>query len=168
MQLCPRPCLSPSCSATSAAHSPEQTRTALGFSYELTKAHFSQKTAIYLQERAQFDYLVNLPDNADRAQAIIDAMESIESDYMSLQGILPKAEYQDLDNTVLGQLLRTLNPEELKRASGDVFGRVYEYFLGRFAAAEGKRGGQFYTARCVVQLLVAMLEPYHGRIYDLC
>jgi type I restriction enzyme M protein len=66
-----------------------------------------------------------LKDSDDRARAIIDAMESIEADYESLRGVLPKSEYQELDNDVLGQLLRTLNPEALKRASGDIFGRIY-------------------------------------------
>lgn len=80
----------------------------------LAKEDFSQKSAIFLQPKAQFDTLVALPDSADRAKAIIKAMESIEADYESLRGVLPKSEYQELDNAVLGQLLRTLNPEELK------------------------------------------------------
>ena len=103
----------------------------------LTKEDFSQKSAIFLQPKAQFDTLVALPDSADRAKAIIDAMESIEADYENLRGVLPKSEYQELDNAVLGQLLRTLNPEELKRVSGDVFGRIYEYFLTQFADHKG-------------------------------
>ena len=99
----------------------------------LTKEDFSQKGAIFLQPKAQFDYLVALPDSEDRAKAIIEAMESIEEDYDNLRGVLPKSEYQELDNDVLGQLLRTLNPDELKKVSGDVFGRIYEYFLTQFA-----------------------------------
>jgi type I restriction enzyme M protein len=86
----------------------------------LTKEDFSRKSAIFLQPKAQFDTLVALPDSADRARAIIDAMESIEADYENLRGVLPKSEYKELDNAVLGQLLRTLNPEELKRVSGNV------------------------------------------------
>jgi len=74
----------------------------------LAKEDFSQKSAIFLQPKAQFDTLVALPDSADRAKAIIDAMESIEADYENLRGVLPKSEYQELDNAVLGQLLRTL------------------------------------------------------------
>ena len=70
-----------------------------------------------------------MPDGADRAKAIIAAMVSIEEAYDSLRGVLPKSEYQELGNDVLGQLLRTLNPDELKRVEGDVFGRIYEYFL---------------------------------------
>lgn len=76
----------------------------------LTKADFSQKSAIFLRPRAQFDDLVALTDSDDRAKALITAMESIEEDYENLRGVLPKAEYQELDNAVLGQLLRTLKP----------------------------------------------------------
>jgi len=75
----------------------------------LTKEDFSQQSAIFLRPKAQFDHLVALPDSEDRARAIIEAMESIEADYDSLRGVLPKGEYQELDNHVLGQLLRTLN-----------------------------------------------------------
>ena len=77
----------------------------------------------------------------DRANAIIGAMESIEEDYESLRGMLPKNEYRELANDVLGQLLRTLNPEELKQVSGDVFGRIYEYFLTQFAGEKAHDGG---------------------------
>jgi len=89
----------------------------------LSKEDFSQKSAIFLRPKAQFDTLVALTDSDDRARAIIEAIESIEGDYDNLRGVLPKSEYQELDNSVLGQLLRTLNPDELKRVSGDVFGR---------------------------------------------
>ena len=111
----------------------------------LSKADFSQKSAIFLRPEAQFDYLVALPDSADRAKAIIAAMDSIEADYESLSGALPKSEYQELDNDVLGQLLRTLNPDELKKVSGDVFGRIYEYFLTQFADQKAHDGGEFFT-----------------------
>ena len=99
----------------------------------LSKEDFSQQGSIFLQSEAQFDHLVALPDSADRAKAIIKAMDSIEADYENLRGILPKSEYQELDNDVLGQLLRTLNPDVLKKVSGDVFGRIYEYFLTQLA-----------------------------------
>ena len=71
-------------------------------------------------------------------------MDSIEADYRSLRGVLPRNEYQELDNDVLGQLLRTLNPDELKRVSGDVFGRIYEYFLTQFADQKAHDGGEFF------------------------
>ena len=80
-----------------------------GKTRDLSKEDFSQKGAIFLRPRAQFDHLVALTDSDDRARAIIEAMESIEADYDSLRGVLPKSEYQELDNAVLGQLLRTLS-----------------------------------------------------------
>lgn len=132
----------------------------------LTKEDFSQKSAIYLQPRAQFDTLVALPDSADRAKAIIEAMESIEADYESLRDVLPKSEYQELDNDVLGQLLRTLNPEELKRVSGDVFGRIYEYFLTQFADQKAHDGGEFFTPISLVSLIANVIEPVSGKVLD--
>lgn len=132
----------------------------------LTKEDFSQKSAIFLQEKAQFDYLVALSDAEDRAEAIIQAMESIESDYDNLKDQLPKKEYRELDNDVLGQLLRTLNPEELKNASGDIFGRIYEYFLTGFADLKAHDGGEFFTPISLVQLIANVIEPDHGKVLD--
>ena len=132
----------------------------------LTKEDFSQQNAIYLRSRAQFDYLVSLPDSEDRAKAIIEAMESIEDDYESLRGVLPKSEYQELDNQVLGQLLRTLNPDELKKVSGDVFGRIYEYFLTQFADQKAHDGGEFFTPVSLVSLIAHVLDPVRGTVLD--
>ena len=137
-----------------------------GRTRELTKEDFSQKSAIFLREIAQFDYLVALKDSDDRARAIIDAMESIEADYESLRGVLPKSEYQELDNDVLGQLLRTLNPEALERASGDIFGRIYEYFLTQFADQKAHDGGEFFTPVSLVSLIANVLEPKEGTVLD--
>lgn len=132
----------------------------------LTKEDFSQKSAIFLRPEAQFDHLVSLPDNEDRAKAIIGAMESIERDYTSLNGVLPKNEYQELSNEVLGQLLRTLNPDELKKVSGDVFGRIYEYFLTQFADQKAHDGGEFFTPVSIVSLIANVLEPRAGVVLD--
>ena len=137
-----------------------------GKARELTKEDFSQKGAIFLRENAQFDYLVSLKDSDDRAKAIIEAMESIEADYETLRGVLPKAEYQEVDNTVLKQLLQTLNPEELKRASGDIFGRIYEYFLTQFADQKAHDGGEFFTPVSLVSLIASVLEPERGTVLD--
>lgn len=132
----------------------------------LTKADFSQKSAIFLQPKAQFDHLVTLTDGDDRARAIIEAMESIEGDYENLSGVLPKSEYQELDSQVLGQLIRTLNPDELKRVSGDVFGRIYEYFLTQFADQKAHDGGEFFTPISLVSLIANVLEPAGGTVLD--
>ncbi len=132
----------------------------------LTKEDFSQQSAIFLRPKAQFDHLVALPDSADRARAIIEAMESIEKDYENLRGVLPKGEYQELDNQVLGQLLRTLNPDELKKVSGDVFGRIYEYFLTQFADQKAHDGGEFFTPVSLVSLIAHVLDPERGTVLD--
>ncbi len=132
----------------------------------LSKEDFSQQSAIYLRPKAQFDYLVSLPDSEDRARAIIEAMESIEADYENLRGVLPKGEFQELDNQVLGQLLRTLNPEELKKVSGDVFGRIYEYFLTQFAGQGAHDGGEFFTPISLVSLIAHVIDPVRGTVLD--
>ncbi len=137
-----------------------------GKTRKLTKEDFSQKGAIFLRPEAQFDYLVELTDSDDRAKAVIHAMETIEDDYKTLRGELPKAEYQELDNEVLGQLLRTLNPEELKRTTGDVFGRIYEYFLTQFADLKAHDNGEFFTPISLVSMIANVLEPTKGIVLD--
>ncbi|MHB8471855.1 MAG: class I SAM-dependent DNA methyltransferase [Gammaproteobacteria bacterium] len=137
-----------------------------GKTHALTKEDFSQQSAIFLRPKAQFDNLVALTDSEDRARAIIEAMESIESDYENLRGVLPKGEYQELDNQVLGQLLRTLNPDELKKVSGDVFGRIYEYFLTQFADQKAHDGGEFFTPISLVSLITHVLDPERGTVLD--
>ncbi|MEL4371565.1 N-6 DNA methylase [Shewanella xiamenensis] len=137
-----------------------------GKTRELTKEDFSKKSAIYLAPAAQFDYLIALTDADDRAEAIINAMVSIESNYTNLRNQLPKQEYAQIPNEVLGTLLRTLNPDELKKATGDIFGRIYEYFLTQFADQGAHDGGEFFTPVSLVQLLVNVLEPDHGKIFD--
>jgi type I restriction enzyme M protein len=101
-----------------------------------------------------------------------DAMSALERDNPSLKGVLPKDYARPaLDKTRLGQLIDLISNIRIgdeEARSKDVLGRVYEYFLSQFASAEGKKGGEFYTPRCVVKLLVEMLEPYRGRVYDPC
>ena len=105
-------------------------------------------------------------------QLVDDAMAGIERDNPALKGVLPKDYARPaLDKARLGQLIDLISNikvgDEASRAK-DVLGRVYEYFLSQFAGAEGKKGGEFYTPRCVVKLLVEMIEPWHGRVYDPC
>jgi type I restriction enzyme M protein len=103
---------------------------------------------------------------------IDDAMRAIEKDNESLKGVLPKDYARPaLNKVMLGELIDLISGIALGEEGGrskDILGRVYEYFLGQFAGAEGKRGGEFYTPRSVVRVLVEMLEPYQGRIYDPC
>ena len=137
-----------------------------GKTREPTKEDFSAKGAVFLRPEAQFDYLVSLPDSVNRAEAIIKAMESIEADYETLKGVLPKEEYNELDNEILGQLLRKLNPEELKKMSGDVFGRIYEYFLTQFAGSKAHDGGEFFTPVSLVSFIAKVLETDSGIVLD--
>jgi len=132
----------------------------------LTKEDFSGHGAIFLNPAAQFDTLVALGDKDDRAGAIIAAMKSIEKDYSNLTGQLPKEEYSDLSNEVLAILLRTLSLDELKLADGDIFGRIYEYFLTQFADQGAHDGGEFFTPISLVQMIVNVIEPHHGNILD--
>lgn len=117
----------------------------------------------YLQANAKLPTIGTLID---------DAMRAIEKDNESLKGVLPKDYARPaLNKVMLGELIDLISGIALNEEgdrSKDILGRVYEYFLGQFAGAEGKRGGEFYTPRSVVQVLVEMLEPYQGRIYDPC
>jgi type I restriction enzyme M protein len=101
-----------------------------------------------------------------------EAMAGIERDNESLRGVLPKDYARPaLDKTRLGQLIDMISNIRVgdeESRSRDVLGRVYEYFLSQSASAEGRKGGEFYTPRCVVKLLVEMIEPYNGRVYDPC
>ncbi len=117
----------------------------------------------------------NLRANAKQptiGQTVDDAMTAIERDNPSLKGVLPKDYARPaLDKQRLGQLIDLISNIKLgdeDARSKDVLGRIYEYFLAQFASAEGKKGGEFYTPRCVVKLLVEMIEPYRGRVYDPC
>ena len=105
-------------------------------------------------------------------QLVDDAMAGIERDNRGLKDVLPKDYARPaLDKQRLGQLIDMISNIKVgdqDARSKDVLGRVYEYFLSQFASAEGKKGGEFYTPRCVVKLLVKMLEPYQGRVYDPC
>ncbi len=132
----------------------------------LTKEDFAGRGAIYLQPEAQFDYLASLPDDKDRGRAVVHAMELIEKDYTNLKGQLPKVEYQKLDNDVMGQLLRTFNDPILKKVGGDVFGRIYEYFLTKFADLKAHDNGEFFTPVSIVQMIVNVIEPDHGSVLD--
>lgn len=137
-----------------------------GVTRALTKEDFSQKGSIFLQPKAQFDYFITKADDPTLPQIIIRAMESIEADYENLKGVLPKQEYQSIPPDLLGDLVRTLNPEELKTVSGDVFGRIYEYFLTQFADQKAHDAGEFFTPISLVSFIANVLEPEHGTVFD--
>lgn len=132
----------------------------------LTKEDFSSRSSIFLKPESQFDYLVALPEAQDKGAAIVAAMESIEADYDTLSGVLPKSEYNELENEDLSQILRIFDDPELKKADGDVFGRIYEYFLTKFADQKAHDNGEFFTPISIVQTIVNVIEPSSGKILD--
>lgn len=130
----------------------------------ITPEDYHRCGILYIPEDARFNNLICLPEGTNMGKSINDAMKSIESENKKLTGILPK-NYNILDNFVIIDLLKNLNhiPDNIE---GDTFGLIYEYFLGKFALADGKGGGEFFTPTSIVKLIVEILEPYHGKIYD--
>jgi type I restriction enzyme M protein len=129
---------------------------------EIEPFDYKADGALYLPENARFAYLADLPEGEAIGRAINDAMAAVETANDELKGVLPRS-YGKLDNHVLVELLRLLGPVEIE---GDAFGKIYEYFLGNFALKEGQKGGVFYTPTSIVKLIVEILEPYHGQIFD--
>jgi type I restriction enzyme M protein len=128
------------------------------------KADYHAKGVLYLPDNARFSTLLHLPEGADIAKAINDAMRAIEGENEDLRGVLPKT-YNRLDKELIISLLKNFAaiPMDIE---GDAFGKIYEYFLGKFAMSEGQKGGEFFTPTSIVKLIVEVIEPYHGRIYD--
>lgn len=130
---------------------------------EIEKFDYQAEGALYLPETARFTYLLDLAEDQDIGKAINDAMSAVETENEELKGVLPRS-YGKLPNAVLIELLRLLNG--LGEIEGDAFGKIYEYFLGKFALAEGQKGGVFYTPTSIVKLIVEIIEPFHGKIFD--
>lgn len=133
---------------------------------------YKAENVFFVPQEARWSFLLSKAKQPDIGKYVDEAMDAIEKENPSLKGVLPKVyARQNLDPTGLGELIDLIGNIALgdtKARSADILGHVFEYFLGEFALAEGKKGGQFYTPRCVVELLVEMLEPYHGRVFDPC
>lgn len=133
---------------------------------------YRAENVFFVPPSARWNYLLSRAKLPEIGKDVDEAMDTIERDNASLKGVLPKVYARaNLDPASLGGLIDLIGNIALgdaKARSADVLGRVFEYFLGEFALAEGKKGGQFYTPRSVVELLVEMLEPYTGRVYDPC
>lgn len=136
------------------------------------KDEYKAENIFFVPPEARWSFLQARAKQPDIGTFVDGAMDVIETENPSLRGVLPKVfARQNLDPTNLGGLIDLLGNIALgdaKARSADVLGHVFEYFLGEFALAEGKQGGQFYTPRSIVELLVAMLEPYKGRVFDPC
>jgi len=130
------------------------------------------RRVFFVPEKARWEFLQKNAKKPEIGELIDHAMDVIERDNPSLKGVLPKSYARPaLNKQRLGELIDligTIGLGDKENKSKDILGRVYEYFLGQFADAEGKKGGQFYTPRSIVKLLVDMLEPYRGRIFDPC
>jgi type I restriction enzyme M protein len=136
------------------------------------KDEYLADNIVWVPPEARWSYLQKNAKRPEIGTLVDDAMAAIERDNKVLKGVLPKDYARPaLDKARLGEiidLIATIGLGDAKSRQQDILGRVYEYFLAKFAAAEGKLGGQFYTAQCVVRLLVEMLEPYKGRVFDPC
>ncbi len=125
---------------------------------------YHAERVIYLTEAARFSYLLGLPEGSNLGQAVNHAMHAVEEHNAELAGVLPRT-YTAIDNSTIASLLRHIN-SYTKDLEGDAFGLIYEYFLAKFAMAEGQGAGEFFTPMSIVRLIVEILEPYHGRIFD--
>jgi type I restriction enzyme M protein len=132
--------------------------------HPIRKLDYQAKGIVYLTEKARYKYLLDLPEEAGIGKAIDDTMRNIEAENEELRDVLPKV-YINIGDKVLENLLKLFHiiPTELDQ---DIFGKIYEYFLGEFAKSEGQGAGEFYTPTSIVRLIVEVLEPYHGRILD--
>lgn len=126
---------------------------------------FAAKSALYLPREAQFDYLVNLSDDQPLGEAVNHAMTLVEEQSEQLTGILPKS-YTMFSDELLRELLRIFNNKTLDEIGGDVIGRIYEYFLSKFAKAVASDDGVFFTPKSLVKMLVNVLEPKQGIMLD--
>ena len=131
---------------------------------KIGKADYQAQGVLYLPEASRFSYLLNLPEGTNIGKAINDAMKAIETDNEDLKDVLPKT-YNSIDKTLLVSLLKNFAAIPMT-IEGDTFGKIYEYFLGKFAMAEGQKGGEFFTPTSIVKLIVEIIEPFHGKILD--
>ncbi|HLP89833.1 MAG TPA: N-6 DNA methylase [Nostocaceae cyanobacterium] len=132
----------------------------------ITQDDFKGKSAIFLPEKAQYQYILDLPEKADIGTAINEAMKAIEEiEADMLKGVLPK-DYTKFESDLLKNLVRIFDREELRTATGDVFGRIYEYFLNKFAMTGAQEGGEFFTPPSLVRLIVNIIEPDRGNVLD--
>jgi type I restriction enzyme M protein len=126
---------------------------------------YLSRRALFLPEKARYASILALPKERDLGKALIEAMEAIEDSFPPLAGVLPK-DYGIFDRVLLEDLLRIFNKESLQSAPGDVFGRIYEYFLEKFSIEKAMDNGEFFTPPSLVQTIVNVIEPEHGIVFD--
>jgi len=130
----------------------------------ISKVDYQRRNVVYLPKNAQYAELLKLPEGANIGKAVNDAMKAIEEENEDLKGTLPKG-YNKFPTDLLVSMLKTFSEIEIPD-EGDTFGKIYEYFLGNFARSEGQKGGEFFTPTSLVKLIVEVIEPFHGKIYD--
>lgn len=128
------------------------------------KADYQRLGALYIPDEARYSYLLRLPEEADVQRAVIDAMKLIETENDELKDVLPKM-YSRIPKETLISTLKVFSEFEFDE-HGDIFGAIYEYFLGNFAMKEGQKGGEFFTPTSLVRLIVEVIEPFKGKILD--
>jgi type I restriction enzyme M protein len=128
---------------------------------------YIRRRALWLPEIARYDYIMAQAsiDSAGLPALVTNAMTAIEADFEPLSGVLPK-DYAIFEPKVLEELMRLFNSEQIKRAIGDVFGRIYEYFLAKFSVQKAHDNGEFFTPPSIVQTIVDVIEPDHGMVFD--
>lgn len=146
------------------AHAEKELTGGGGGRRKIGRTDYQARGVLYLPPKARFKYLLDLPEGENLAKSINEAMRLIEEENEELRGVLPRS-YNRLDNATLAELLKLMSSIPLD-IEGDAFGKIYEYFLGIFAMKEGQKGGVFFTPTSIVRLIVEVIEPFHGRIYD--
>jgi type I restriction enzyme M protein len=134
---------------------------------KILPADYIRRRALFLPEAARYDGIMERASSAPAGlpKLVTDAMTAIEADFEPLAGVLPK-DYGIFESKVLEELMRLFNSEQIKKATGDVFGRIYEYFLAKFSIQKAHDNGEFFTPSSLVQLLVNVIEPDHGNVFD--
>jgi len=130
----------------------------------VTPDDYRARSVLFVSEEARLSYLVHLPEDQDLGAALDTAMRVTETHNPELKGVLPRG-YQRLQKSTLTEMLRLFAPLP-RTLSGDAFGLIYEDFLSNFAMAEGRLGGEFFTPYAIVRLIVEIIEPFHGKVYD--
>src|SRR5947208_6225619 len=134
---------------------------------KIQPADYIARRALYLPEKSRYDWIMQQAavSGADLPRLITEAMTAIETEFEPLLAVLPK-DYGIFETKVLEDLMRLFNSEQIKQATGDVFGRIYEYFLAEFSIQKAHDNGEFFTPSPLVQLIVNVIEPEHGTIFD--
>ncbi|MBI4516256.1 MAG: SAM-dependent DNA methyltransferase, partial [Deltaproteobacteria bacterium] len=130
-------------------------------------ADYIARRSLYLPEKARYDWIMEKAavSGSDLPRLVTDAMTAIEAEFEPLQGVLPK-DYGIFEPKVLEDLMRLFNSAQIKQATGDVFGRIYEYFLAKFSIQKAHDNGEFFTPSSIVQTIVNVIEPDHGTVFD--